>query len=193
METDRVAAVILAAGASTRFSSPKQLARFRGTTMLEHVVEVARMACLAPIIVVLPPHVTAPEGTLPIINSRPEEGLSRSLRLGVAAVPAAADATVVLLGDQPTVAPQLVERLVDAARGARPVAATWADGRLGPPVLLRREAFELVDEAAGDEGLGPILARRPQLVVRVEAATHARDVDTPVDLAALEAERPESE
>lgn len=184
------AAVILAAGASTRFGSPKQLAPFGRGTMLERVVDVARAAGLAPIVVLVPPDVVAPQGTLAIVNGRPQDGLSRSLRLGIAAVPPAAHAAVIMLGDQPTVAPALVEQLLDAAHGERPVVATWAEGRLGPPMLLRRDGFELANQAVGDEGLGPILTHRPELVSRVEVAVHPPDVDTPADLAALDRERP---
>lgn len=181
----RVAGVILAAGASTRFGSPKQLARVGEWTMLERVADVARASGLAPIVAVVPRGIRAPHGTLEVLNDRPDQGLSRSLRLGIEALPEDVEAAVVLLGDQPTVQPSTIDALVREARGDRPVVAVRAGGRIGPPVLLRREAFRLVDETSGDVGLGPVLARHPDLVTHVDVAAHAPDVDTPADLEAL--------
>jgi CTP:molybdopterin cytidylyltransferase MocA len=181
----RVAGVILAAGASTRFGSPKQLARVGDRTMLERVADVARASGLAPIVAVVPSGIRVPQGTLAIVNDRPEEGLSRSLRLGIAALPADADAAVILLGDQPTVTAATIAALLSKAHGERPVVATRSGGHVGPPVLLRREAFGLVEEASGDEGLGPVLARNADLVTHLDVAAHAPDVDTPADLEAI--------
>lgn len=181
----RTAAVILAAGRSTRFGSPKQLADVGGRTMLERVVDVARGAGLDPVIVVVPRGLGPPNDVMTVINHDPSAGLSRSLRLGIAAVPIDADGAVILLGDQPTVAPTLVRALVERASGSRPVVATRAGGLTGPPVLLRREAFPLVGGATGDEGLAPVLRRHPEAVAHVDVERHALDVDVPADLAAL--------
>jgi molybdenum cofactor cytidylyltransferase len=180
----RIAAVILAAGASTRFGSPKQLARIGDRTMLETVLQVARDAGLAPIIAVVPPGLAVPPDVVPVVNADPDAGLSRSLRLGIGGVPAELDAAVVLLGDQPTLRVETIRDLL-AARGRNPVVAARADGRLAPPVLLIRAAFGLVEEASGDIGLGPILAAHPELVTAVEVDAHAPDVDTPDDLRRL--------
>jgi len=181
----QTAAVILAAGASSRFGSPKQLARVGGRTTLEIVAQVATNAGLAPVIVVVSPTLTVPANVVPVINDAPSEGMSQSLRLGLAAVPAEADAAMVLLGDQPTVSRDTLTAILDAARGDRPVVAARAHGRIGPPVLLLREAFGLATEVSGDEGLRVILAQHPELVTEVDVKEHALDVDTPEDLAAL--------
>lgn len=181
----QTAAVILAAGAASRFGSPKQIARIGGRTMLEMVADIARQAGLQPIVAVVPPGMAVPPTVVPEVNDAPSDGLSRSLRLGLAAVPAELDAAVILLGDQPTLAPATIRMLLDAAHADRPVVAASATGRIGPPVLLRREAFALADDAIGDEGLRSILARHAELVTVVEVREHAPDIDTPEDLASL--------
>jgi CTP:molybdopterin cytidylyltransferase MocA len=181
----RIAAVILAAGAATRFGSPKQLARIGGRTMLEAVAAAATDAGLQPVIAVVPPDVPVPPAVVPVINDAPAEGLSRSLRLGVQAVPVEADAAVILLGDQPTIDPLSILSVVDAASVVRPVAAAEADGVLAPPVMLMRSAFDLVDEAAGDAGLRAVLDRRRDEVAAVPVDAHPPDVDTPADLERL--------
>ena len=183
-QRERVAGVILAAGASRRYGSPKQLAKVGDRTMLERVAEIARVSGLAPIVAVVPTGIPAPNGSLAVVNDDPDDGISRSLRLGIHALPDDVDAVVILLGDQPTVPASWIASLVDAPRD-RPVVAIRAEGRIGPPVLLRREAFHLASEASGDSGLGPVLARHPELVTHMDVAAHAPDVDTPEDLEAL--------
>lgn len=180
----RTAAVILAAGASTRFGSPKQLATVDGATMLERVVALARASGLSPIIAVLPSSIEPPPGAVAVHNDHAAEGLSRSLRLGIAAVPEDAQAAVILLGDQPTVAARTIAALL-AKGGQLPIVATRSNRHVGPPVLLRREAFGLVEEATGDEGLAPVLARHAELVTHLDVPAHAPDVDTPADLEAI--------
>lgn len=180
------AAVILAAGASTRFGSAKQEALIGDRTMLEHVVAVAHAAGLHPVIAVVPPGLAVAPAVVPVINDVPSAGLSRSLRLGLAAVPPESDAAVVLLGDQPTLRVEALEAVLAARGDDRPIVAASAHGRLGPPVLLRREAFAFADAAVGDEGLRTVLGAHPELVTPVEVGEHAPDVDTPADLAALE-------
>lgn len=181
----RVAAVILAAGESRRFGSPKQLARLGERTLVEHVLEVAQEAGLEPIIVVVPdwlqrgdPHVGW------VINDRPELGMSHSLRLGIAAVPDDVAAAVILLGDQPTVQGPTIADLL-AARGSKPMVATRVTGRLGAPVLVERGLFGVVEGLSGDIGLREILAAHPELVLPVDLAEPVPDVDTPADLRTL--------
>jgi CTP:molybdopterin cytidylyltransferase MocA len=180
----QVAAVILAAGASTRFGSPKQDAPIGSGTMLAAVGTLARAAGLSPVIVVVPQGRAVPPDVVPVINADPVAGLSRSLRLGLSAVPAELSAAVVLLGDQPTLPAGTIRALL-AAPTDLPIIAALAAGRIAPPVLLRREAFALAAEAEGDEGLRPVLEAHPELVHRVEVGTHPPDVDSPADLARI--------
>jgi CTP:molybdopterin cytidylyltransferase MocA len=184
-EPMRIAAVVLAAGASTRFGSPKQLARLGDRTMLESVIEVARAASLGPIIAVVAPRIAVPADVVPVVNTDPAAGLSRSLGMGITALSPDVDAAVILLGDQPTLSVDTVRAVMGAASSDRLVLAARADGHLGPPVLLMRDAFRLAEEATGDEGLRSILADHPELVTPVEVGEHAPDVDTPADLDVL--------
>jgi CTP:molybdopterin cytidylyltransferase MocA len=119
-----------------------------------------------------------------VINPKPERGLSSSLQFGIGAVPPG-QAALVLLVDQPTLAPESI-RAVLAARGARPILAAESGGRLAPPVLLEPEAFHVVETLAGDIGLREIFHRNPELVRAVSVPTHAPDIDTADDLARLE-------
>ena len=180
----RTAAVILAAGASSRFGSAKQLAPFRDGTVLDAVVRLARDAGLDPIVVVLPSTVPPPADVTAVVNDAPQDGLSRSLRLGLAAVPKNATGALILLGDQPTVSPSVLSQLL-SARGERPVVACRAGGLFGPPVLLERSLFEMAAATAGDQGLRDLIRGNRQLVTPIEVGEHAPDVDTPADLERL--------
>lgn len=187
-EQQRVAAVILAAGASSRFGSPKQLAPFAGGTMLEAVVATARRAGLDPIIVVAPSALSLAADVVHVRNDDPSAGLSHSLRLALGAVPPATS-TIILLGDQPTVTAAHLERLL-GARGSTSMVATTAEGILAPPVLLEPAAFVLAAGVEGDRGLRDLLRSRPADVTAVEVTRHPPDVDDPADLEALAEARP---
>lgn len=97
----KVAAVILAAGASTRFGSTKQLASLGTGTMLSAVSGIAHRAGLEPVIAVVPLGMAVPSDVIAEVNPRPAAGLSHSLRLGLAAVPAEVDAAVILSAINP--------------------------------------------------------------------------------------------
>jgi molybdenum cofactor cytidylyltransferase len=179
-----VAAVILAAGASTRFGSPKQLARVGEGTMLQAVVAVAREAGLRPIIAVVPSGLHLAADVVTVRNDQPARGMSRSLQLGIAAVPPSAEAAVVLLGDQPSL-PVASVRAIVAARGTHPIVAASATGLLQPPVLIERSAFRVTQGLNGDIGLREIVRGRPEMVRSVSLEAVPPDVDTPADLELL--------
>ena len=182
MQVDRsVGAVLLAAGMSRRYGSPKQLAVLDGRTMLEHVIAAARAANLDPVVVVVPVWLSPPRGDSAlrwIRNPFPERGMSLSMRLGLAALEPETSAAVILLGDQPGVSASTISAVVDA-RGHRPLAAALADGVLAPPVLIERTHFLLADGLVGDVGLRELLRANPDLVTAVEVPSHPPDVDTP--------------
>ena len=193
-----IAGLVLAAGASTRFGSPKVLAQLDGRPLLEHVLETARAAGLAPIVVVEGDAADAIEagvrwaGERRVRNPDPGRGLSSSLRIGLGAIAALeppVDGVVLLLGDQPLTRRDVIEALLAAAaedpEGPPILSPRYAGGGGPHPVLIRRPAFALVGEATGDRGLGPILARHPELVRELPVPGVNPDVDTPADLAAV--------
>jgi CTP:molybdopterin cytidylyltransferase MocA len=187
MSGDRsVGAVILAAGSSRRYGSPKQLVVVDGMTLLEHAMQAAAAAGLQPIVAVVPVWLSRParyrdERLRWIRNAFPERGLSMSLRLGLDALDGEVDAAVILLGDQPRLPPETISGLL-AARGARPLVASLADGILAPPVLIEASHFHLADGLSGDIGLRQMLIDHPELVRAVEVGGHPPDIDTPEDL-----------
>lgn len=126
-------------------------------------------------------------------NPDPERGLSSSVQLGleaVARVEPKPEASIIFLGDQPDVSRDVVDRLLDAADSApdRPlVAPTYADDRALNPVLVRRAGWPLAGELLGDRGFGPLIASKPELVLRVPVPGAIHDIDTPADLSRMQA------
>jgi len=187
MQGDRsFGAVVLAAGTSRRFGSPKQLAVVDGRTLLEHVIGAARAAHLEPVVVVVPVWLSPPAGLDDksvhwVRNPFPERGMSLSLRLGLGALGPDTSAAVILLGDQPGMRAATIVA-VTRARGNRPMVAASAGGVLAPPVLIERTHFHLASGLTGDVGLRDLLRASRDLVTTVPVTEHAVDIDTPEDL-----------
>ncbi|MFE1597948.1 nucleotidyltransferase family protein [Methylobacterium sp. ID0610] len=190
-----VGIVLLAAGRGTRFGpSPKLLAPLDGKPLVRHAAEAAIAAGLGPVVAVLghaEPDVRAALqglGLAAVTNARYAEGLSTSLRAGLAALPAEVAGAVILLGDMPRVSAAVIRGLAAAFReaGEAPAAVIPVRaGRRGNPVLLnrRRLAADLAT-LAGDRGAGPLLAGRSDLLEwEVEEDAVLLDIDTPEALA----------
>jgi molybdenum cofactor cytidylyltransferase len=189
----RAAAVILAAGLSSRFGSNKLLAEVRGRPVLQHVLDVAAAARLGPVVVVVGSEGLAPyvaltwRDQLIVSNPRPEAGLSVSLQLGLAAL-ASSDArrALVLLADQPLLSKaQIGAILATPMDEARPIVVPRYGGRQGNPVVLEQPVWRLATDLSGDRGMSQVFKSRPDLVRYVDVLGANPDVDTPADLAAL--------
>jgi molybdenum cofactor cytidylyltransferase len=185
-----VGGLVLAAGGSTRFGAPKQLAELDGRPLLEHVLVAMSKAPLDRVVVVLGAHADAVRKQVPLHGAEPvvceewEEGLGASLRAGAAAL-GGCDAIVVALGDQPRLSPEAVARVV-AQRGKdeQAVRATY-DGVPGHPVLLERDVLARVPTLRGDAGARDLLHGVPLREVACDGLGSPADVDTPEGLAAL--------
>ncbi|MEO8571310.1 MAG: NTP transferase domain-containing protein [Chloroflexota bacterium] len=191
MKTGAIVAIVLAAGAGSRFGGGKLLAPLGGRPILQHVLDTLADAGLHDVIVVLGGDAPEIERAIAwrteqrVVNPDPARGLSGSLQVGMAAVGPEADAVLVALGDQPLVPVETVRALLEAPNAPRRpvVVPVYPDDRGRNPVLLRRVAFGLADEATGDHGLGPILEARPEIVQEVPGSGENPDVDTRADLA----------
>jgi CTP:molybdopterin cytidylyltransferase MocA len=192
----RVVAVVLAAGDATRFGSAKQLAPLGGRPLLQHPLDALADAGMDDVVVVLGAEAAAIEAAIAwrrerrLVNPRPQDGLASSLRVGLdaAAEDPTAEAVLIVLGDQPSLRPEVIRAILDAGGTTdRPIVRPRyaADGAPNP-VLVRRDAWALAAGLEGDRGLGAMLAERPDLVAEVRVAGTIPDVDTPGDLMALD-------
>jgi CTP:molybdopterin cytidylyltransferase MocA len=137
-----IAAVVLAAGASTRFGSPKQ------ALLLEPIVErVRRSREIGDVVAVLGAH-EVPTSARAVHCAEWERGPGASLRCGLAALGDDVEAAVVVLGDGPRIDPRAIDRVVEAWRddGSGRVAATYGGVRLHP-LLLARSTWDDVPDA----------------------------------------------
>ena len=163
-----IGAVVLAAGAATRFGAPKQ------QLLLSEVLARLAAAPIDEIIVVAGAHELSTEATL-VACPEWERGPGASLRCGLAALGSEIEAAVVVLADGPDLAPEAVARVIEAWRsGDSDLVAASYDGVRGHPLLLARAAWRDVP----DEGLRD---RMPRLVPCDDLGAPG-DVDVPADL-----------
>ena len=175
----RVAAIVLAAGASRRLGRPKQTVVMGGETLVERAVRVAAEAGLEPVIVVLRADglVTGLRGCEVVVNALADEGMASSIRCGVErARDLGAAGAVVMSCDQVMLrAEHLVRLCVEADR----VTGSGYAGKVGIPAYFPAASFEALMELRGDVGARELL-RGAAVVVDERLAL---DVDTEADLA----------
>ena len=189
---DRIGAVVLAAGAGSRFGGGKLLASLHGRPILQHVLDRVAAAEVDRIVVVLGDAAEGIEGAIDwrserrVRNPDPARGLSSSLAIGIEALDPDLDAALIVLGDQPLLAAEAIRALLAAALDPAHsiIVPVYAGDRGRNPVLLRRAAFALVAQMTGDRGLGPLIEAHPELVheVPVPDVADNPDVDTRADL-----------
>jgi CTP:molybdopterin cytidylyltransferase MocA len=185
------AGLVLAAGAGRRFGRPKALIEYDGRCLLDRAVATLRAGGCRQVLAVLGAGAEqalsdATEAFTPVLNRRWGQGLSASLKAGLAAVPERYDGVVVTLVDQPRIEPEAVRRVIAAAAAGATVAVAVYAGRRGHPMYFAREHLGAIAGAAeGDRGARDFLAAHPELVDEVPCPGDPVDVDTPADLAAL--------
>lgn len=189
-----LAGLLLAAGGSARFGSPKALAPWRGRTLVEHGAELLGPLCTAGVLVVSGAADellrTALGAGVPVVHNPDwEAGMAASLACGIRHLPPA-DAVLVMPCDLPAVTPADLHRLVMAWRATpdQVAVATW-DGHLGPPAIFPRNRWPALLVLQGDQGARGWLATESRRIA-VPMANAALDVDTPEDLARLVTLRP---
>lgn len=189
---ERVAGIVLAAGGARRYGQPKQLLRVGGRALVERALDAAQGAGLAPVVLVVGAQaeavlgcVGARQGIRVVRNPDWAQGMSTSLRAGLAALEPEVGAALILLADQPGVDAALVERLLAARADGRPrLVAPSCQGRRGNPVLFDRSLFPELLAVTGDQGGRAVVAAHQDELALVEVGAGAlADIDEPDDYA----------
>jgi molybdenum cofactor cytidylyltransferase len=184
----RVAAVVLAAGGSTRMGSPKQLLLLDGESLVHRAAKTALASRCAAVFVVVGAHAAAVtrevDGLALTVgkNRRWRDGIGSSISIGVEALAAAQPtfaAALITLADQPGVTPELLDRLVAASETAPTglVACEYA-GTVGVPALFGARYFCALCELNEDRGAKGVLSAHANVVVRIPFPPAAIDIDT---------------
>jgi len=187
----RLAAVVLAAGSSSRLGRPKQLLPFGDGVLLDVVLDLVREASFEQRIVTLggaAEEVRAAvdlSGFDVVVNDDFRTGCSSSISAAIAAVDPDIEGIVLLLGDQPMMRAATIDAVV-AGRGGAPIAvARYRDG-IGHPFVLSRATFPALSALHGDRGVWKLIERLGTAVARVDVAGGMpADVDTEADYQAL--------
>jgi molybdenum cofactor cytidylyltransferase len=196
----RVAAILLAAGASSRMRGADKLLEpvADGRPVLRAAADAALASQADKVVAVLPPGAAARRaalaGTAAEIVEAPDaaEGMAVSLRAGLRATAEGADAVVVLLADMPEVGPAAIDRLIaafDPEEGRDICRAVSEAGEPGHPVLFGRRFFETLAGLTGDRGAREVLREAAEFVTEVPTPGRAAvvDLDTPEAWAAWRA------
>jgi molybdenum cofactor cytidylyltransferase len=186
----QVSVVVLAAGESRRMGRLKLGLLLEGKSLLRRVVETALASSAAEVLIVLGHKATELEGELPtdsrlrvIYNRDYAEGQSSSIKAGITAVHPESEAVVFLLGDQPLITVEAIEKLIEAfCAGKGRLLQVSYRGRRSHPVLFGRSLFPELLAVTGDQGGREVLARHHAEVATVDLdLDYPEDIDTPED------------
>ena len=193
MPGDAVAGVLLAAGASSRMGRNKLLLEWNGETMVRGCARRALAGGVSPLIVVLGPGAAAVRSALAdvpcdtVVNPEHESGMASSVRAGLASVPGAAAAAIILLADMPHVTAEMVGQMIQRYHTTHaPLVISEYDGVSAPPILYDRLLWAELTAANG-EGRGREIAARHRgesETMRWPASALA-DLDVPEDYVRL--------
>lgn len=196
----RVGVIILAAGASRRMGTSKQLLPLGGDALIVRAVDAALASAAWPVIVVVganaEPIRTAIARRPVLVTENPAwiEGIASSLRTGIATLQQfsrSVDGVIVALCDQPAFSAAVISRLIATQRSTgRSIVAARYGGHNGAPALFLREHFAALAALTGEEGARPLLNASPERVATIDAPALAVDLDTPADYAAATGQQP---
>jgi molybdenum cofactor cytidylyltransferase len=196
MNSSTVGLIILAAGASTRMGTPKQLLPYRERSFIRYITESAIASVCQPIAVVLGANAERikPEiSQLPVQiveNQQWAEGMSSSIRVGLEAllgVNQNLEAVAIALCDQPFVSSQTLDRIVEVFHFTdKPIIASEYAGTLGVPVLFSRSLFSELMALKSNEGAKQLIKRHIHEVFSVPFPEGSIDIDTPTDYEQLQ-------
>jgi molybdenum cofactor cytidylyltransferase len=191
----KVAAVVLAAGSSSRLGQPKQLAPIAGRPAISYTLDALRASRVDRIILVLGHAADAIaaaldlSGVTVVRNDAYAEGQSTSVIAGVQSLGDDVEAALMVVGDQPLLAPTVVDAIVRAyEQTGGPFIVPVYEGEWGNPVLLARATWPLLENLKGDTGARPILRKHMDMVLEVPVpGSLLDDIDTPEDYARIRA------
>ncbi len=186
---ERTAGIILAAGESTRYGSPKQLLDWKGKPFVRQVAETALQAGLWPVVIVTGSHAAEVESCLKdlpvniIHNPNYQQGQSTSIQAGLNALPQNIGAAVFLLADQPQIPVEVIRALVDSHTQEMQsiLAPLVLEDRRANPVLFDRDTFPDLMQLTGDIGGRAIFSKYKVEYIPWHDDTLLMDVDNPED------------
>lgn len=195
MAADSLHVLLLAAGAATRFGAAKQAARLEGQPLLRLMLNRAHELAGSAVSVVLGaraaelvPLIGASTASV-LINRNWEEGIASSIRLGIEHLPGSCDGVLLLLADQVQVSAQDLNQLASVwRRQPQFAAAAQYGGGVGVPAIFPRNAFRALLQLRGDRGAQAWLRANDTRVVGIPMPRAAIDIDTPADLALVQAQ-----
>lgn len=185
----KIAGLILAAGASSRFGAQKILLPWNGIPLLYHISSIVLSSSASPVVVVLGNGYEAALETikdLPLLvvkNENWEQGQSTSLKSGISHLPKDVDAVIIFLADQPFISKDLIESIISTYQAYPfPVIAPMVAGKRANPVLFDRSTFEDLLKIQGDRGGRALFDQYPIHHIPWEDERVLLDIDSPEDL-----------
>lgn len=185
-----IVGIILSAGESKRMGTPKQLLPWGDTIVLQRILDNASASRLEMIHLVLgcradeiAGRITVPSKTRILVNRDFKDGMGSSVKCGIRNAPPAAEAFMLLLGDQPFIDAKMIDKLIDSHHaGNHGITIPVYNGRRGHPVIFdSRYRAELL--AIGDQGAREVVRRHAEEIfeIYVDSPTVLSDMDTPQD------------
>lgn len=191
MHKTKTGIIILAAGASTRLGSPKQLLVYSGVSLLQHAVEVAQTADADPVVVILGANADLIKSEIKntkanaVVNPEWKEGMASTIRFGLQTLlklNPEVDAVVMMVADQPFVTAELLNNLMEVHRKKqRSIVASKYGTTFGTPVLFAKRFFPELLELTGDVGAKNLVRKYLNEAAFVSFPKGEIDIDTVED------------
>ncbi len=185
-----ITAIVLAAGLSRRMGvNNKLLTEYRGQPLISHVTDMLLASAVTEIIVVtgyqedlIQEAVTGDQLKF-VHNHQFEEGLSSSLRCGIASVSSDAHGAMICLGDMPLVTTKIIDELIHTfeKQSCNKICVPTKKGKWGNPVLWPRHFFSSILQSCGDAGARWLMLRNPESIHEIDTNSEGifTDIDTP--------------
>ena len=192
----RLFSLVLAAGRSQRFGSPKQLARYHGQSLLKRATELATSITGPDTLLVVGADWQLmideyksgqkPLDSFIVLNEDFETGMASSIVCGIRSIQPVADAVMIILADQPLITADHLLALEKKWRSSSSAIVTseFAD-IAGPPVIFPAACFSSLLKLEGDQGARKVIEENKSNVIGIPFAEAATDIDTPEDLRKL--------